>query len=336
MKNQSARRIGWEKESYRGVLAGLVRRYVKATGKADAWRPTKEDHWVAMAEWLDAAVRETVSGSTWVVYRSAVASGAGEVPRVKQILMAGAKRRKSDVVEQNAAKRKKHLSDDDYRLLGTWLKRSKRKHRKDVMMMLRASRLCGLRPQEWRGAKYGFEEFDGQVVEVLIVKSLKRGTGRAALEFESGMTIPFLPIRKIPIDHLDEFDRGAVSYTIGKCSGLSEEQWRQYYRGLRRDLAAAVTAAFRFDEERITMYSARHQYVADLKRSGLSPLAQMLLVGHTSEATARHHYGRKIRGVASWTSDEGVEEYDRMVRALNGFGALDTVEDEEAGDNPYY
>jgi hypothetical protein len=48
--------------------------------------------------------------------------------------------------------------------------------------------------------------------------------------------------------------------------------------------------------EKITLYSARHQFIADAKASGLTLYEIAALVGHASIRTASEHYGKKKVG----------------------------------------
>lgn len=45
-----------------------------------------------------------------------------------------------------------------------------------------------------------------------------------------------------------------------------------------------------------TIYSTRHQAVADAKQSGMSPIAMAAMFGHSSIVTARRHYGKSAMG----------------------------------------
>jgi hypothetical protein len=60
------------------------------------------------------------------------------------------------------------------------------------------------------------------------------------------------------------------------------------------------------NKQTIALYSARHQFVADAKYSGLSKEAIAALMGHGSIETAGLHYGRGTAGRSGFhvTADE--------------------------------
>lgn len=69
-----------------------------------------------------------------------------------------------------------------------------------------------------------------------------------------------------------------------------------FYKKLRNAFYRFMQFNFTGKSKRITLYSFRHQAIADLKYSGCSLPEIAALVGHGSDATATEHYGKKRVG----------------------------------------
>ena len=173
----------------------------------------------------------------------------------------------------------------------------KYKHAQDTYNIIQATLLTGLRPSEWAHAGIGRHRKTGRLT--LQVKNSKHSNGRANGEY-----------RAMFIDQLDEIElgylRGAIrAFAHARTEVLIEMQLKH----LQYELAAAKAQAAGHPEtsqatktalSRITLYSFRHQFVADAKRAltGTQDHAVVLaaLLGHNSVETAPMHYGRRRHG----------------------------------------
>ncbi|WP_019025471.1 MULTISPECIES: hypothetical protein [unclassified Thioalkalivibrio] len=314
--------IGSEPPSYRSTVQKLVKRYGREKAKGERWTPKSESEWIDVAEWLRDEVRQGISFNTWKLYRCAIRAAAGSGEEVSKIVGGPAANKKGMIEKQGSALRRKYLSAEDFAALEKYLKKSRSEFARDVLIFLAATKVTGLRPAEWVDAKWVREEVEGVGLECVRVRSRKR-TNAAKVAKIQGLEIPFLPERWVPVGHLDEHEQRIVLHQIKEANRQHENgTWEEFYERCRYVLSRASVAVFGYEAERVTFYSARHQYAATLKRSGLSQLSQMLIVGHTSDATARHHYGRTVKGEASVLAEDEVADFDRMIRSLNGFGIL--------------
>ena len=70
--------------------------------------------------------------------------------------------------------------------------------------------------------------------------------------------------------------------------------------GFRRYTCTCRKTLYRLSKESgvkgISLYTSRHQFVADAKRAGRSKMEVASLMGHSSDETATIHYGRRIQG----------------------------------------
>ncbi|MGZ8160209.1 MAG: hypothetical protein ACXWT4_15560, partial [Methylobacter sp.] len=73
-------------------------------------------------------------------------------------------------------------------------------------------------------------------------------------------------------------------------------EFDQYYKRCRDCLYKANRKIWPRRPKSICLYSARHQFAADAKKSGLSKTAIAALMGHASQETAATHYGRRTAG----------------------------------------
>ena len=104
------------------------------------------------------------------------------------------------------------------------------------------------------------------------------------------------------------------TFDLADQRGIETDQARdQVIRSLAQKIQSARKKAR--VKDKITLYSARHQFAADAKAAGLSKAEIAALMGHRSIETAGEHYGRRSAG---WTGDP-----DRVV----GFRVVPGLED---------
>lgn len=148
-------------------------------------------------------------------------------------------------------------------------------------VMFESTLYTGLRPCEWFDAKLSRG--------VLIVKNAKATNGRSNGEYRQiSLDSEFLNITPKIIS--------SIKKTILLC-----DQYSQIKGGdddlIIRDLGQVVRRAkIKSGGRCVSMYTARHQFSANMKAAGLSADDIANLMGHASNKTASIHYGKKRSG----------------------------------------
>lgn len=196
----------------------------------------------------------------------------------------------------------KHVTEGVWQAIQSALrKRSKDGHRHSQALLDFgcASLATGLRPSEWCFSEIGHHADSGR--EVLRVRNAKHSNGRANGAW-----------RELFIDELDDADRAAVSATLAYCAAANEQQAAQTITALRNEIgivrSMAVVTAKR-PQSNVTLYSFRHQFIADAKTTFEDPVLISALVGHNSTKTAFEHYGKRrfgMRGVRVYPTPDSV------------------------------
>jgi hypothetical protein len=219
-----------------------------------------------------------------------------------------------------------------------------------ALAFVRANLLVGLRPVEWFQATLcsylhelptegnreplGRVEADGQpsgqdsseahsevaghgAVLALHVVNAKNTHGRA-----NGETRDIL-LHKITVDeaatlrhYLDIVRQYAARFPPGTPV---EYISHQFYASLQKALTLAWKNKGYTKSNRPTLYSTRHQTVANCKGSGMTSEEVAAFFGHVSTSTAKNHYGKKMNGWAKnlfRPSPESVERVKAMVSKI--------------------
>lgn len=141
----------------------------------------------------------------------------------------------------------------------------------------------GLRPSEWRTATY-VEGEDG--ISYLKVKNGKNTNGRSHGEYRHIMLVDF---------SVDEIN--LIKRLVAKFSSLkTKEEFARIYATTRLKLIETNKALWPNRKQNITLYSARHQFSANAKASGVSLKELAALMGHAVDDTALAMYARRIQG----------------------------------------
>lgn len=164
------------------------------------------------------------------------------------------------------------------------------RHAKGLLAVLKASLLSGLRPNEWAHSEVA--EHDGTGRDVLCVRNSKHSNGRANGEY-----------RELFIDELTAAERDVIDTALAYCAASTDDEEMRIRTALKNELAAAIRWGIdhKFIRQRdeyigITLYSFRHQFIADAKLTFEDPVLISALVGHNSTKTAFEHYGRRRHG----------------------------------------
>lgn len=198
---------------------------------------------------------------------------------------------------KTSSAKQKHLKEDKLTLIVNELKDNKSKWNKMTIVWLYSAILTGLRPCEWRKTTYDAKN------DCLHVSNAKVTNQRSHGEF-----------RTIYLTHLDEKSKRNIIAHISITkhhvdNGIIEE----YYRGCSALLRKVSSSLFPKAKRHITLYSARHQYSANLKASGLKSNEIAALMGHATDETAMETYGKKQYGSKGLQPDKiSLEEVSKV------------------------
>lgn len=99
--------------------------------------------------------------------------------------------------------------------------------------------------------------------------------------------------RSLDVSGLSPSEQADIRYLSNR---LSEGDYAKVYAACRKRLAWVAKTLWPGREKRPTLYSARHQFSADAKRSGMSKTEIAACMGHQSPETASSHYGHRTAG----------------------------------------
>lgn len=148
-----------------------------------------------------------------------------------------------------------------------------------VASLLAATVYTGLRPVEWMTAY--LSEMDD--APVLIVQNAKTKPG-----------LP--PTRTLVLTDLASHDIEIIQRTLQFMQSYSD--WKGLYNAIKQRVHDVVRRTLPPTNRYPTLYSARHQFVADLKAAGRAIREISALVGHTSVRTTIAEYGKRRTGTA--------------------------------------
>lgn len=221
-----------------------------------------------------------------------------------KIILSSAKAGDNKKLElRTSAKKQKHLRIKDLDFINQKLKSSNSKWAIPTRIWLISGIITGLRPVEWRQAVYDSEE------DKLIIKNAKNTNGRSHGEF-----------RTIYLDHVPEKEKALIikhSELSLAFSNSGDEAWESYYQGCSNLLKYTCDIIWPKREKHPTLYSARHQFSANLKASGCKPAEIAALMGHAVDDTAMTTYGKKINGTRGIRPKVDQEELKKVKKSKN-------------------
>lgn len=202
---------------------------------------------------------------------------------------------------RTSAQKQKHLSIKDLDAISEVLKKSKNQWATPTIIWLISGIITGLRPVEWKFAVYDEED------DKLIIKNAKNTNGRSHGEF-----------RSVYLNNVSAKDKKIIL----KHSELSlifasrgNEDWETYYQGCSNLLRYTCDILWPKRDKHPSLYSARHQFSANLKASGCRPEEIATLMGHAVDDTALTTYGKKINGTRGLKPKVNEEELKKVKKS---------------------
>lgn len=160
------------------------------------------------------------------------------------------------------------------------------RHSTGLLNVLNATLSTGLRPNEWCHSTISKHAATGR--DVLRVRNSKHTNGRGNGDY-----------REIFIDEVSAMERKSIEDALVYCAATNDGEAQRIQLALRNEFVIARGNKHMDDESTgnsLTMYSFRHQFMADAKLTFEEPVMIAALAGHSSTKTAFEHYGKRRNG----------------------------------------
>lgn len=261
--------------SYRARFAQLQARYRREVGVWD---------WKGFTTWL-ISLFATMRPATRRQYRAAVVFVLSE-QRVQGVEELVARLRtpvqsSTRLPRRTSSMKAKTMSKRDWLFLAMSLKESNGRWHMLAYQWIFWGMRTGLRPVEWQRATLATDASHGYGF-ALHVANAKHSQGRA-----------HGPERILHL-RLDPDEAGALLQFMH----VVQASYPQAYAGCRGAVSRAARALWPQRRDRPTLYTARHQFCANLKASALALPDIAALMGHASVHTNQQHYGKRRCGRA--------------------------------------
>ncbi len=184
-----------------------------------------------------------------------------------------------------SSKKKKKISESDQtKLVAYFTDNPNVRHGVTTLVWLLSGIWTGLRPAEWQYAQL-VQNADSDIeLHVINAKNTNgRSHGDQRIVHLSNMSLNELEILGLHIKNIES----------AKDKGIAFDN---FYQNCRHCLYKANLKLWPKCTKFISLYSSRHQFSADAKKSGLNREAIAALMGHASVETAGEHYGRRTSG----------------------------------------
>ncbi|MCH9665935.1 MAG: hypothetical protein K0U41_08855 [Gammaproteobacteria bacterium] len=275
-------------------------------------------------DWL-ATRRPDILPKTWRQYKNAVAfvleekGYTDEAGVLRALTSDGCKMMSQNTQKQTSSLKKKNITRSeedtiteyfiDRQEISAWAR--------PCVSFFKAGLLVGLRPSEWPGVKLFVEGPDETfpAYPVLRIANGKATNGRAHGKY-----------RHLVLDSLSDKEmtwvRLAITYARDDSTqGLmmpkgKAKDFEEYYEGLRKEFARAIIKLYPKKEPRISLYSCRHQFSANIKYAKYSLAEVAAVMGHATDDTASAHYGRKRYGLSKKGLPRPINEEVQRIRAV--------------------
>lgn len=178
--------------------------------------------------------------------------------------------------------KEREMPEMEFRALLAQLDGASSMYAKLGSLWLKANLHAGLRPKEWATAQID------EVAKTLTVRNAKNTNGRS-----------HGPTRTLHMGDLPDEEWEQVCTMAKQFAQFTETRSPEY---LREKVKTAIYRARNTLREQgvkignISLYSSRHQFVADLRASGRPPQEIAAMLGHATTDTQRAHYGLKAKG----------------------------------------
>lgn len=249
-------------------------------------------------DWL-IHLKPTISTATWRQYKAAVvwyleAQDQFEVASIlKETNNEGCKNIKKFPIKKRktSAKKKKSVTRNEEESISKYLQDTAESKfwARPTLAFFKAILATGLRPDEWQSSILIKSQDNNSLI--LKVQNSKATNGRAHGKYRHlhliNLTNTDLLYVRIAIQYANPRSTNGWLTPSGKA-----ESWQEYYKYLQSHFYRATGKLFPTESRRVTIYSCRHQFIANLKKAKYTKEEIAALVGHGTDETATEHYGR--------------------------------------------
>lgn len=271
-----------------------------------------------LVAWISSK-RTQYSSSTWRQYKSAcvccleselsfLEEGRDPIPWIEALellkVIDGNNDGAKGTDKKTSSRKMKKFPQDDLEKLLAHLKSHTHELHDALADWLQASMWTGLRPVEWRLATWSVIKG----LPALVVHNAKHTNGRAHGDTRTVILHRMQPheveIVKRHLERVQHWD------AAGK--------YKKLYEGCVQKMYYATRRLWPNRRQHLTLYSARHQFVADAKTSNLSLAEIAALMGHAVDDTASSHYGKRAAGQQILKVQALNEEVQRIRMVFHG------------------
>lgn len=247
------------------------------------------------------SVAPTVSTNTFKIYRNSclpIIPYPDLASKLRNVSGVHSKNRKSS----RQPKRQKHLQSHQLNTIVEYNNeyRTRSTYAKVCNILLQAGVVVGLRPGEWYDSM--LRHCEGRLTLIVRTEKLYREKLENIQRGSNEDLSLFLPYRGIPLDHLDEHQVGIVRSACRMMKDVkdSEQDNDKFIKETADCLTDTITQIWgRLNKPGINLYSARHQFIANLKASNIEDRTVTYLAGQLYDGTKHRHYAGKRRGERS-------------------------------------
>lgn len=305
-------------QKYRKRGAWLARRFEKAAGVSAIEDP------MGLIQWMEGQKSEW-GRSTWRQYKASAliylednhCDGAADQLRDIDVEGCKAPAHRLEAGDQKTAsqKQKKVSPEEELAITNGFEAKKQFFWSLPSLIFLKAGIAVGLRPCEWPGADLLAEiVVDGETIPgpILKVKNAKDTNERAHGAF-----------RHLVLSSLDDMDMTMVKNQLARAKKPrgpdGSISYEEYFKSCQGALYRVTKALWPRRRKRPTLYSARHQFSANLKAGGFRRDEIAAVMGHATDETASAHYGRRSAGRGGRGLVKPIQPEVARVRRMGSF-----------------
>jgi integrase len=202
----------------------------------------------------------------------------------------------ASTLERTSALKHKAFPDEDFEKLENTVQSRAWRWGELLLSWLSVGLLTGLRPDEHLRARLVNGAEAAPFRRALRVENGKNSNLRAHGEFRH-LGLDRVPDTKVVALELHLANLHFEVDRLAADEGLpAEDAFKRLQANVSQLMYRAARITWPRRKHHVTLYSARHQFIADCKASGFSRAEIAALVGHATDDTAGKHYERKARG----------------------------------------
>lgn len=287
---------------YANVSRNLINRYRKETGLN--WKNNISGfiNWFyeSSEEWAPATFRQYKSA---LVKHLEMFADSGTFLVIQELNKKPLKNKK-DNYNRTSRQKQKFISQEEFIAILSEIGKRKSSYANMTANWLYTGILTGVRPIEWHES----EIIKNERGNFLIIKNAKLSQRRANGEY-----------RTLVLENINHEELEAIESQINALSGIDEDVFQNNLERCTELMYRVTRKLWPNKRKYPTLYSARHQFSADAKKTEFSKKEVAALMGHASEDTATLHYGKKRKGESESKVRPLEEEVETVRDSKKGF-----------------